>query len=70
MTYMVTDGIAPVAPDEWFDLGGALAYARQLLLDGKPNVTIQDGNGHGISGDDLIACCNGEKTLTPDLRAK
>ena len=69
MTYTVTHGGGPVALDIGFDLEGALARAQNLLFDGQPNVTIQDGNGRSISGNDLVACCNGEKILTPDLRA-
>jgi hypothetical protein len=69
MTYTVTHGVGPVALDIGFDLESALAHAQNLLFDGKANVTIQDGDGRSISGNDLAACCNGEKTLTPDLRA-
>jgi hypothetical protein len=50
-----------------FDLQRALAHACQLLVEGKPNVAIRDGNGCSISGDDLIACCNGDKTISLDL---
>lgn len=50
-------------------LQDALEHAAQLIAEGQLNVSIEDGNGHSISGDDLIACCNGEKTLTDDLRA-
>lgn len=52
-----------------FSLDAALDHARALLSRGVPNVAIQDGNGRTISGDDLAACCNGEKQLTGDLRA-
>jgi hypothetical protein len=52
-----------------FDLGGALAFARTLIANGKSFVTIDDGNGHRITGADLDACCAGQKTLTDDLRA-
>lgn len=74
MTYIVThDTSHPAALDlgnpKGFDMQGALAHARQLLSEGEPNVAIQDGNGHRISGDDLVACCNGDKTMSPDLRA-
>jgi hypothetical protein len=69
MAYIVTHGAGPTALDTGFDLKGALAHAHQLLSDGNLNVAIQDGNGHSISGNDLVACCNGEKTLSPDLRA-
>jgi hypothetical protein len=69
MTYTVTHGSGATALDIGFDLESALAHAQNLLFDGQPNVTIQDGHGHSISGPDLVACCNGEKTLTLDLRA-
>lgn len=50
-------------------LEDALARAVELLSKNEPNVAIQDGNGKSISGDDLVACRNGLKNLTPDLRA-
>jgi hypothetical protein len=46
-----------------------LRLAAQLLSDGAPVVAIADDNGNRISGADFAACCNGEKTLTADLRA-
>ena len=52
-----------------FDLAGALAFAKTLIADGKPLVTIDDGNGHRITGVELEACCEGKMTLTDDLRA-
>jgi hypothetical protein len=75
MSYTVTHDIGgPVGLDfgpqpKGYDLDGALAAARELLLEGKANVTIQDGNGNSISGNELVACCNGDKKLTADLRA-
>jgi hypothetical protein len=77
MAYTVTHGPlverGPIAIDSGtgsgFDLERALAHAQRLLSEGKPNVTIQDGSGQSISGADLIACCEGKKNLTPDLRA-
>jgi hypothetical protein len=74
MSYIVThsgtraDAIDTGSPIE-FDLETALAHACQLLSDGEMNVAIQDGDGHRISGDDLAACCNGDKKLTAELRA-
>ncbi len=53
-----------------FDLNSALEFARRLIDEGKSNVTIDDGNGNRITGDDLIACCDGDKKLTPDLKAQ
>jgi hypothetical protein len=70
---MVTHANAPAAIDVGhrggFDLNQALAHACQLLSEGAPNVAILDGTGRSISGDDLLACCKGEKTLTPDPQA-
>jgi hypothetical protein len=78
MAYTVTHGPlierGPIAIDSGngsgFDLERALAHARRLLSEGKPNVAIHDGDGRSISGADLIACCEGKKTLTPHLRGK
>jgi hypothetical protein len=52
-----------------FDLNDALNHARQLLQEKHQHVTISDDSGHTISGADLLACCEGKKTLTADLRA-
>ena len=52
-----------------FDLQSALARACQLLSEGVSGVAIQDETGRSISGEDLRACCRGEKTLAPDLTA-
>jgi len=51
-----------------FDLNGALRHACQLLRERQQNVTIQDGAGHAISGNDLLACCEGQRNLTDDLQ--
>ena len=51
------------------DLQAALARACQLLSEGVSGVAIQDETGRTISGEDLLACCRGEKTLAPDLTA-
>ena len=37
------------------------------LRAGHQDVAIQDGTGKSVSGDLLMACCRGEKELTPDL---
>jgi|HubBroStandDraft_4_1064222.scaffolds.fasta_scaffold323429_1 hypothetical protein len=58
-----------IRPGGGFSLDGALAHACRLLSEGLPDVAIQDGAGNSIRGDDLIACCRGEKKLTADLRA-
>jgi hypothetical protein len=60
---------AAVGLDPGLLLADALDHACQLLSEQKQNVTISDGEGRTIAGDDLIACCNGDKTLTPDLQA-
>jgi hypothetical protein len=52
-----------------FDLDGALAHACQLLSQNYLDVAIQDGTGNSIRGEELAACCRGEKKLTADLRA-
>ena len=80
MRYYVTFGgfdqfgkPAPVAIDqgspEPFELSGALAHACKLLSEGKPDVSIQGDSGNSIGGDELAACCRGDKTLTADLQA-
>jgi hypothetical protein len=58
----------PVALTVDLNLEQALHRARSVLAEGQPNVSIIDGKGNQISGDDLVACCKNEKTLTPDLR--
>ena len=61
---------APVGIDVGLvTVADALAQARHLLLEGRPHVSIDDGEGHSISGNELVACCNGKMELTDDLRA-
>ena len=76
MPYTVTHGgtinnerPGPVGLDIDLNLDQALQMACSLLSQGQANVSILDGRGNEISGVDLIACCKGEKTLKPDLRA-
>jgi hypothetical protein len=75
MAYIVTHTNPHPGPAEidirpsGFDLDGALAHACQLLSEGLLDVAIQDGAGNSIRGDDLLACCRGEKKLTAELRA-
>ena len=52
-----------------FELVDALAHACRLVGEGKQEVTINDGKGGSISGEDLLACCRDEKILPADLRA-
>jgi hypothetical protein len=75
MRYIVTSGSAakhaPAAIDEAvdqsFELADALAHACRLIDEGLPDVAITDGGGRSISGDELLACCRGDKEITPDL---
>jgi hypothetical protein len=52
-----------------YELDDAIVLAYRLLDEGKHNVTIRDGHRNSISGDDLIACYNGDKKMTADLKA-
>ncbi len=47
----------------------ALEEARYMDQRGMTNISIQDNAGHTIDGNDLLACINGEKALSDDLRA-
>jgi hypothetical protein len=49
-------------PDE------ALDYVRHLVMKGERYISIQDGNGDSVCGDDLGACLRGEKQLSADLK--
>ena len=77
MRYLVTHEIfganekvsSAVGIDPGLSLSDALALACQLLNERKDNVTIRGDDGKSISGSDLVACCNGTKTLSPDLKA-
>jgi hypothetical protein len=72
MKYRVTHASAhaPKSPvDNDLDLKGALSLAGVLISEDRQDVTIEDESGNSISGEDLAACCRGDKTLTPDLRA-
>jgi hypothetical protein len=62
-------GIDSGLPSKPLDVADALERARQLILEEKHHVTIRNDNGNSISGDDLAACCKGDKTLTVDLQA-
>jgi hypothetical protein len=53
-----------------FDLDGAMAFAKSLIAQGKAFVTIDDGNGNRITGDELASVLDGSKTLTADLQAR
>ena len=51
------------------DVDEALNKARQMYEDGLASVSIKDGAGHQIDGDELLACITGQKKITEDLRA-
>ena len=71
MAYTVT-GQAPDVPGVLAqganDVQEALRKACQMLQSGAVNVTIQDGSGNKITGADLVACCEGKKSLTTNLK--
>jgi hypothetical protein len=62
-----TERLSPHAVDEVKGLDNALTHALNLIRAGHQDVAIQDGTGKSVSGDLLMACCRGEKELTPDL---
>jgi len=57
-----------VGIEEVFDVDSALALACRWLSEGRPNVAIGRATGDAISGEELSACCRGQKKLTADLR--
>jgi hypothetical protein len=69
MTYLVARGTEPVIIKEMPSLEAAIKYAGELVSDNYANVGIHDGKGNQISGDELLACYLGVKSLTADLRA-
>ena len=52
-----------------FELADALTHACRLLDASERNVAITDDLGRSISGQDLVDCCKGDKTIASDLRA-
>ena len=52
------------------DVHEALRQARQMYETGMVNVSINDGSGRKIDGDELLACITGKKAITNDLQAK
>ena len=62
-----TERLSPHGLDEVKGLDNALTHAVNLIRAGHQDVAIQDGTGKSVSGDLLMACCRGEKELTPDL---
>lgn len=73
MPYQVTHNREMAVMDQatrrdGFSLEEAFAHASNLLSQGKSNVAIVDSEGHIVEGADLIACCNGRKRLTTELR--
>jgi hypothetical protein len=51
------------------DVHDALRKARELIETSSFRIAIRDCYGNKIGGDDLIACCNGTKRLSRDLKA-
>jgi hypothetical protein len=62
-----TERLSGHAAEEVKGLENALTHALNLIRAGHQDVAIQDGTGKSVSGDLLMACCRGEKELTPDL---
>jgi len=62
-----TERLSPQALDEVNGLDNALTHALNLIRAGHQDVDIQDRTGKSVSGDLLMACCRGDKELTPDL---
>jgi hypothetical protein len=62
-----TERVSPHAVDEVKGLDNALTHAINLIRAGHQDVAIQDPTGKSVSGDLLLACCRGDKELTPDL---
>src|SRR5215467_13201150 len=65
--YQVRYGAKPTV-EEIATLKDAVERAGQLISDNYGNVTVRDGEGNEISGDDLLACYLGVMKLTSDLR--
>jgi hypothetical protein len=73
-TYFVSYAMAgvpkgPIAIDDKLSLEEALSLAGEFIAQGDQDVSIGDANGNQIGGEELAACCRGERKLTPDLRA-
>ena len=68
MSYLVTRG-DPATVEEIPTLEAALERAGQLVSDNYFALAIRDEKGNVISGDELLACYLGVKSLTSDLRA-
>jgi hypothetical protein len=74
MKYVVSYAMAgvpkgPVAIDDNLSLEEALSLAGELIAEGSRDVFIGDRDDNQIGGEELTACCRGEKKLMPDLRA-
>jgi hypothetical protein len=68
MVYRVTTRNRPALVGPSSGLNSALEEACARIRAGEVAVTIHDGIRNRISGDDLAACCRGEKRLTIDLK--
>ena len=70
MTYRVTYRNKPVPFGPSINLRAALQEAHLQISAGEIDVTVQDDIGNSIRGEDLAACCRGEKRLTIDLKVE
>jgi len=64
--YQVIYGAKPTV-EGFATLEAAVDRAGHLISDNYANVTVRDGRGNEISGDNLLACYLGVMMLTPDL---
>lgn len=69
LVYRVTTRNSPAAAGASMSLSDALREACRRIAAGEIDVTICDGIGNRVYGDDLAACCRGEKRLAIDLKA-
>jgi hypothetical protein len=73
MIYLVAhapanDRGSPIGIEEVFDAESALALACRWLSEGRRNVAIGRATGWTVSGEELAACCRGERKLPTDSR--
>ena len=65
MVYIITSdtvglAIGPMS-ETANDAQEALNKAREMYEDGLANISIEDGSGHQIDGDELLACMTGKR---------
>ena len=74
MAYTITSDIVGLAvgavSETANDVHEALRQARQMYETGMVNISISDGAGREIDGEELLACITGKKAITSDLRAE